>query len=59
MCSDKGYDVTPHLPARVGPRQMHTLQREGFPAGHVVGSHDETKRFGRGQIESRVVQVEN
>ena len=49
----------PHLPARVGPGEVDTLQREGFSAGHVVGGHDETESLGRGQVEPLVVQVED
>ena len=58
MCGNAVQLLT-HLSARVAPGEVDTLQRERFPAGHVVGSHDETEGFWRGQDKPWVVQVED
>ena len=47
------------LSSRVAPGEVDTLEGEGFPAGHVVGCHDETEGLGGGEDETMVVQMEN
>ena len=54
-----GTAVRTHLASRVVPGKMDALERERFSTGHVVGCHDETESLGRGQVEPRIVQVED
>ena len=43
------------LSSRVAPGEVDTLEGEGFPAGHVVGCHDETEGLGENQLPPRHV----